>query len=154
MWKKECPKPSWQAFTPPPLTGNAHMETRHFKKGLPLPCKACEICCSTVWCNAAPPLSALDIGSCSHWKKWGLTFCPHLKMCGFCLGRCLGWFVQKSRSDNDSSRPAVVFSSYWYPCIHMKGTFAIIFWQAPLLTQHLGIVSLEGFAKIKFSLYS
>ena len=33
-WKK-CPKPSWQAFTPTPLQGNAHMETTHFKKGLP-----------------------------------------------------------------------------------------------------------------------
>ena len=32
-WKK-CPKPSWQAFTPTPLQGNAHMETTHFKKGL------------------------------------------------------------------------------------------------------------------------
>ena len=29
-------KPSWQAFTPL-LTGNAHMEPTHFKKGLPLP---------------------------------------------------------------------------------------------------------------------
>ena len=51
---QKCPKPSWQALTPPgnvakkgpqtilaslytlpPLTGNAHMETTHFKKGLP-----------------------------------------------------------------------------------------------------------------------
>ena len=35
--EKKCPKPSWQALTPPlPLTGSAHMETTHFKKGLPL----------------------------------------------------------------------------------------------------------------------
>ena len=33
---KKCLKPSWQAFTPAPLTGNAHMKTTHFKKGLPL----------------------------------------------------------------------------------------------------------------------
>ena len=36
---KKCSKPSWQAFTPPPplfgLSGNARMETTHFKKGLP-----------------------------------------------------------------------------------------------------------------------
>ena len=33
---KKCPKPSWQAFTHPPHhTGNAYMETTHFKKGLP-----------------------------------------------------------------------------------------------------------------------
>ena len=30
--EKKCSKPSWQAFTPPPLTGNAHVETTHFKK--------------------------------------------------------------------------------------------------------------------------
>ena len=30
---KKCSKPSGQAFTP--LLGNAHMETTHFKKGLP-----------------------------------------------------------------------------------------------------------------------
>ena len=30
---KKCPKPSWQVLTPP---GNTHMETTHFKKGLPL----------------------------------------------------------------------------------------------------------------------
>ena len=35
--KKKCPKPSWQAFSKvyTPLTGNAYMETTHFKKGLP-----------------------------------------------------------------------------------------------------------------------
>ena len=32
---KKCSKPSWQALHPPPLSGNAHMETTHFKKGLP-----------------------------------------------------------------------------------------------------------------------
>ena len=32
---KKCPKQSWQAFTPLPLKGNAHMET-HFEKGFPL----------------------------------------------------------------------------------------------------------------------
>ena len=35
LWKR-CPKPSWQALTPLPLlSGNAHMEKTHFKKGLP-----------------------------------------------------------------------------------------------------------------------
>ena len=55
--EKKCYKPSWQALTPPgkrgkkvpqtilasfytphppPLTGNAHIETTHFKKGHPL----------------------------------------------------------------------------------------------------------------------
>ena len=48
--EKKCPKPSWQALTPSgkrgekvpytimaslSLSGNAHMETTHFKKGLP-----------------------------------------------------------------------------------------------------------------------
>ena len=34
---KKCSKPSWQAFTTPPsFSGNAHMETTHLKKGLPL----------------------------------------------------------------------------------------------------------------------
>ena len=33
---KKCPKPSWQAFTPPPHMGDAHMETAHFKKGASL----------------------------------------------------------------------------------------------------------------------
>ena len=27
--------PSWQAFTPPPLSGNVHMEITNFEKGLP-----------------------------------------------------------------------------------------------------------------------
>ena len=56
MEVKKCPKPSWQALTPPGergnksapnhpgkplhpptlLTGNTHMKTTHFKKGLPL----------------------------------------------------------------------------------------------------------------------
>ena len=77
-WKKKCPQPSWQAFTP--FTPN--METTHLKKGLSLPCKACEICCSTVWCNAAPPLSALDRGSCSHWKSQVLLS-VHIWKCVF-----------------------------------------------------------------------
>ena len=34
--KRKCPKPSWQAFTPHSLKSNAHMETTHFKMGLPL----------------------------------------------------------------------------------------------------------------------
>ena len=36
FWKK-CSKPSWRAFSSPlpPLSGNVHMETTHFKKGLP-----------------------------------------------------------------------------------------------------------------------
>ena len=35
LWKR-CAKPSWQTLTPLPLlTGNAHMEKTHFKKGLP-----------------------------------------------------------------------------------------------------------------------
>ena len=38
--EKKCPKPSWQAFLTLtlPLTGNAHVETTHFKKGLPSGC--------------------------------------------------------------------------------------------------------------------
>ena len=29
-WEKKCPKPSWQAFKPPPpLTGNAHIWNQH-----------------------------------------------------------------------------------------------------------------------------
>ena len=36
-WGKKCPKPSWQALTPPlPLTSNVYMETEHFKKGASL----------------------------------------------------------------------------------------------------------------------
>ena len=33
---KKCPRPSWQAFTPTPLTGSADMETTQLKRGLPL----------------------------------------------------------------------------------------------------------------------
>ena len=36
-WKIKYPKPkpSWQALTPPPLTGNVYTDITHFKKGLP-----------------------------------------------------------------------------------------------------------------------
>ena len=35
-WGKKCPKHILASlYTPSPLTGNAHMETTHFKKGLP-----------------------------------------------------------------------------------------------------------------------
>ena len=75
--RKKCPKPSWQALTPPGqrgkkvpktilaslyipcspplLTGNAHMETTHFKKGLPLPNQ--ELHNLTFSCQAALHLS-------------------------------------------------------------------------------------------------
>ena len=34
-WTKKCPKPSRQALTPPPKTGDANSNRPHFKKGLP-----------------------------------------------------------------------------------------------------------------------
>ena len=35
MWEKVPQTILASLYTPPPLTGNAHMETIHFKKGLP-----------------------------------------------------------------------------------------------------------------------
>ena len=36
-WEKSAPNHPSKPSTPPPLLGNAHMETTHFKKGLPFP---------------------------------------------------------------------------------------------------------------------
>ena len=34
-WEKSAQNHPGRPLTPPPLTGNAHIETTHFKKGLP-----------------------------------------------------------------------------------------------------------------------
>ena len=38
-WGEKCPKPSWQAFTPPSLSGNVHIWKQHIsKRGFPCSC--------------------------------------------------------------------------------------------------------------------